>query len=137
MEKIKGHVHAEIMAEYAEVAKTNPEPWKEFQYYAQNDEYWDSLSTHPAWSTELEYRRKPKTFRIGEYDVPEPSMARPKYGDKYYCISFGPKFYAEPEWRNDYFDEHTLESGYIHATKENAILHTKAILSLIEADKKD
>jgi len=35
----QGHIHAELMAEYAIVAKTNPEPWKEFemQYVATGD----------------------------------------------------------------------------------------------------
>lgn len=30
-EPLKGHIHAELMAEYALVAKTNPQPWREFQ----------------------------------------------------------------------------------------------------------
>lgn len=131
-DKIKGHIHAELMAEYAEVAKTNPEPWKEFEYYEPEDEYWDSLSTHPAWSTHLKYRRKPRTIRIGEYDVPAPLDIKPSKGNIYYCVSFNKSCYVNTTFDDDDFDMHYFNNGLAHATKEAAILHTKAILSLIE-----
>ncbi|RTL03663.1 hypothetical protein EKK58_12510, partial [Candidatus Dependentiae bacterium] len=42
-EPILGHIHAEIIAEYAIVAKTNPEPWKEFEMQYVATGYWSPM----------------------------------------------------------------------------------------------
>ena len=63
-----GHIHAKLMAEYAEVAKTNPEPWKEFEGRPKTSTRWQELDDHPGWLDIFEYRRKPsppKTMNIG------------------------------------------------------------------------
>lgn len=49
------------MAEYAEIAKTNPRPWEEFEWYDREcigD--WVTHTTHPCWTIGHKYRRKPK-----------------------------------------------------------------------------
>ena len=49
------------MQEYAEVAKTNPEPWTEFQCDSwPGDVIYIDLKTHPMWDVKCSYRRKPK-----------------------------------------------------------------------------
>lgn len=126
--KIKGHIHAEIMAEYAEVAKTNPKPWEEFQYDMGNY-IWYNLNKHPKWNVNYTYRRKPKTIRIGEYDVPEPLKVKPEYGATYYTIYFDHSCYNKLVWIDDDDDEYNYQQGLAHATKEAAILHAEAILS--------
>lgn len=69
-----GHIHANLMAEYAEVAKTNPEPWKEFEYlcgyYKDGEEVdiWEPCLADLCFRAEVKYRRKPtppKTMNIG------------------------------------------------------------------------
>lgn len=71
---LQGHVHAKLMAEYAEVAKTNPEPWKEFEYlcgyYKDGEEVdiWEPCLADLCFRAEVKYRRKPtppKTMNIG------------------------------------------------------------------------
>ena len=73
-EALQGHIHAGLMAEYAEVAKTNPEPWKEFEYlcgyYKDGEEVdvWEPCLADLCFRAEVKYRRKPsppKTMTIG------------------------------------------------------------------------
>lgn len=73
-EALQGHIHAGLMAEYAEVAKTNPEPWKEFEYlcgyYKDGEEVdvWEPCLADLCFRAEVKYRRKPsppKTMNIG------------------------------------------------------------------------
>lgn len=53
----QGHPHAAIMAEYAEVAKTNPRPWEEFEVC--HDGEWFELGRFGWFSESDKYRRKP------------------------------------------------------------------------------
>ena len=71
---VLGHIHAGLMAEYAEVALTNPEPWKEFEYlcgyYKDGEEVdiWEPCLADLCFRAEVKYRRKPtppKTMNIG------------------------------------------------------------------------
>ena len=70
-----GHIHAKLMAEYAEVAKTNPEPWKEFEKGILDDNgelEWVSMTLLDAFESWHKYRRKPsppKTMHIGGIEV--------------------------------------------------------------------
>ena len=70
-----GHIHAKVMAEYAEVAKTNPEPWREFEKGILDDNgelEWVSMTLLDAFESWHKYRRKPsppKTMHIGGIEV--------------------------------------------------------------------
>ena len=76
----------------------------------------------------------PKTIRIGEYDVPEP-VREPLEDDKEYWIAdFKLTTLADRfKWYNDKFDNWMLKNGLIHLTKEAAVIHAKALLSLTKA----
>jgi hypothetical protein len=129
VEQSTGHPHADLMAQYAEDAKVTDKPWELWQY---NDTgIWDDLGCSPAWCTATQYRRKPKTIKIGEFDVPAPETKRPVEGTQYYYPTLVSEVgYASARWDNDGFDKKLLEQGLVHLTKEAAILHTKALLSL-------
>lgn len=53
------HPHAELMAQYAEDARTTPEPWTLWQCRSSMSE-WVELVTSPGWEAILQYRRKPE-----------------------------------------------------------------------------
>lgn len=79
------------------------------------------------------YRVKPKTIRIGDYDVPEPLRVQPKYGDNYFAAwPTAVDHCNEYRWANDQTDERLFVRGLCHATKEAAVLHAKALLSLTQ-----
>ena len=73
-----GHIHADLMAQYAEDAKQYDKPWELWQHG--DGETWVRCSTHPGWHTDHFYRRKPRTVQIGDIEVPEPCKVEPEDG---------------------------------------------------------
>lgn len=129
-----GHIHAKVMAEYAEVAKTNPEPWKEFEYlcgyYKDGEEVdiWEPCLADLCFRAEVKYRRKPtppKTMNIGGIVVEAwPLDHMPPSGFEYYSVVVG---YYNDMFDVGYFvnrvskqDEALLYAGKVFSTKEQA-----------------
>jgi hypothetical protein len=54
--KKRKHVRAELMMEYAKDAMETDTPWERWEFRNMKGE-WVSLSQHPAWQTDLEYRK--------------------------------------------------------------------------------
>ena len=77
--KPKGHRHAALMALYAQDAAECAAPWTRWER-RQADQPWCPCARHPNWRSSTQYRRKPKTIRIGEFDVPEPMREAPPLG---------------------------------------------------------
>ena len=76
----------------------------------------------------------PKTIRIGEYDVPEPVREPLEKDTEYWIASFLLTELADNfKWDSDKFDNLVLKNGLIHLTKEAAVIHTKALMSLTKA----
>ena len=132
IEPAKGHPHAALMALYAQDAAETARPWERWEAKT-GDGSWVGVGRHPVWEPEQEYRRKPKTIRIGEYNVPEPMRVAPA-GDVGYWTPLlgqnGPRSYA---WRGDEVDQWLLTAGLVHATHEAADTHAKALVSLSAA----
>lgn len=80
-----------------------------------------------------EYRVKPKTIRIGEYDVPEPIMEVHRTPKGYFIPVLNPSLVKWRVWHGTPADNEYLRLGLVHFSKENAELHAKAMLSAIKA----
>lgn len=77
------------------------------------------------------YRIKPKTIRIGEYDVPEPLWAAPEIGTEYFIASLNDDDLCICDtWDDVPYENQQLANGLAHATEEAAIMHAKALISL-------
>lgn len=125
------HKHADMMLAYAKDAQESYTPWNNWEYQGANDKKWKRCITHPEWKPWRNYRRKVKTIRIGEYDVPEPLRVAPEIGEGYYyvnCCSF-PNF-RHKIFADDDFDNRIFNQGMMHLTEEAAELHAKALVSL-------
>lgn len=129
-EPATGHPHAAAMMEYAKDAVIHPEPWGLWQYFAQ-DQWRDIEDGHPRWEPATQYRRKPRTIRIGERDVPEPLRVAPAVGANCWFIHLhGPSLvepiaFADCDWQR-----RSLERGLLHATREGAMAHAEALVEL-------
>ena len=78
-----------------------------------------------------EYRIKPHTIRIGEYEVPEPVREPLKDGEAYYTeAQADPSLAHVSFWDGGLIDMHRLESGLIHRTEKAAKLCAEAKISL-------
>lgn len=133
----QGHVHAELMAQYAEDAKTTDEPWELWQIKDKyKDDVWICCLRHPIWATHLEYRRKPKTKLIHGVEVPVFEFT-PKVGEKYYTANVGlPELYGCGHKSSEYctFTQRVSERGLLYPFteegKQSAILHSKIMLGI-------
>lgn len=132
-EKKKGHVHAELMAQYAEDAKTHAEPWKLWRFRGSNGD-WHNLYGQPMWTNIIEYRRKPKTHFVHGVEVPDLRVL-PKHSDSYWCPDPTSRQYVRvfDNWCTLH-DLHREESWlcyeFTEEGKQAAILHAKAMLDL-------
>lgn len=75
---------------------------------------------------------KQKTIDINGFVVPEPvKLGQLKEGAAYYYLRISA---SSSSWDNDIIDKDRLACGVIHATKEAAELHAKALLSFTKKD---
>ena len=132
----KPHPHFDLMVKYVEIAQTTDKPWEAFQVKGVVDE-WLDVSAAILFNENLQYRLKPeppKTIRIGEYDVPEPVREPLEKDTEYWIASFLLAELADNfKWDSDKFDNLVLKNGLIHLTKEAAVIHAKALISLTQA----
>ena len=133
---VKPHPHFDLMMKYVEIAQTTDKPWEAFQVKGFVDE-WVDVSAAILFNENLQYRLKPeppKTIRIGEYDVPEPVREPLEKDTEYWIVHFSLAVLANRfKWYSDEFDNRVLKNGLIHLTKEAAVIHAKALMSLTKA----
>lgn len=126
--KVVGHVHAELMAEYAKDALTTDKPWRLWEFHS-SMVGWTELTGHPFWETKVKYRRKPRTHMVNGIEVPAPIRDVPKYEQTYWAADLGNReFVCNFVWCNDDFDKRLLERGLVHATKEAAVANAMAMI---------
>src|SRR5574343_62344 len=80
--------HAAQILQYAQDWTETDAPWERWECrYAAGDKEWRYFVGHPIWDTKYEYRRKPKTIRIGDMEVPEPvrDVGVMEEGQVYFC----------------------------------------------------
>ncbi len=122
------HKHAAAMALYAQDAAETEAPWLRWECKGTGP-CWLDLGEHPAWHFTWDYRRKPRTIRIGERDVPEPMRVAPQEGTMYWMPAFSGHLHASTTyWDGCEFDEDMLKHGFTHTTKEAAIAHAEALI---------
>jgi hypothetical protein len=123
------HKHAAAMLLYAQDAAETDTPWERWERRQEGLEDFHPLRSNPHFDENVEYRRKPRTIRIGERDVPEPMRVAPAMGSTYYIVDYS---YAEHNayhhWQNDEYDNIMLQSGLCHATEKAAIAHAEALI---------
>lgn len=129
----QGHVHAELMAQYAEDARTHAEPWKLWECREPGGK-WAPVGAWIPWVPSAEYRRKPKTHIVNGVEIPDLRVTQ-KHGDHFY-LADPVSLYFFTLLEDDEDDMVTLwiERGlaYQHTEegKQAAILHAKAMLGI-------
>lgn len=123
------------MALYAKDAAETEDAYKRWEF--NKGKRWVQCITIPRWDPNTQYRRKPRTININDFEVPEPVREPLKVGDVYYLPAPTWKQYhlSQAMWTgggNDYF---YLERGLVHRTPEAAAIHGKALASFTEQTK--
>jgi hypothetical protein len=136
------HVHADLMLQYAQDAQETDKPWERWQL-KEPEMIVNMTSTvdadgflncvrHPKWDKDTQYRRKPKTININGYEVPEPVRVI-HGGHTYYSFTlsnvFGFRVTRLYHGSGEIVPYHLVDAGLVHATREAAEIHAKALLS--------
>lgn len=127
------HVHAELMKQYAEDAMTTDKPWELWQSMDEDGDWFD-LSKPLAFFSNLVYRRKPRTIKIGSHEVPEPMRVEPKIGQEFWMPDLTSPFFSVicRGWAGYTDEKMWLQRGIIHLSKEACEAHARALLSFTE-----
>lgn len=128
-----GHKHAALMAEFARDAAVMERPWEAWEIC--EDGVWRDCYHMMCWNESQEYRRKPRTIRIGEIDVPEPVRVALEKGESYYVADPTQDTFIIDDlyWNDDDSDIRWLARGLIHLTQKAAEAHGRALAALTEA----
>lgn len=123
------HVHAELMAQYAEDAKETPEPWCRWEYRTRG-KIWADLSHNPRWDEATIYRRK---IVIYSSSLPKACVAPLKPGTTYYVPSLtDSEKFLRSSWEDDSCDKERLKRGLVYLDETEAARCTEIILKLTE-----
>lgn len=126
-----GHKHAALMAEYAKDAAETDKPWERWETRGDYDgSRWVDSGSHPRWSPESDYRRKPRTLTIAGKTIAAPLVTAAHGSDAYACSAAGGINHITLNTSND---EHAdaLANGRLFATPEAAKAAYDAITALL------
>lgn len=123
------HKNAEFILAWAEGKSvqyfdTDYDEWLDVPEKIDSD-FWNGSSD--------EYRMEPKMFRVGTIlEFPEPMWIAPKIDSIYYVpdLTDSTEPYYSFYWKDNAMSHSRLASGICHLTKEGAIAHARALLSL-------
>ena len=131
------HPNAQILAQLAEIAKTNPEPWKRLEVQI-GDRWVKCGDCAPLLDPPAIFRIKPSTVNIGGVELEGPLREAPKVGAKvwllfdptptpYVSLLFSPQL-----------PKHTqrLNQGRLFASKEARDRYQAALVKLAMGETK-
>ena len=121
------HPHAELAALYAQDMAETDKPYLRWEHRASRHKRWFRLADHPQWSIDMQYRRRPQPITINGHKVPKPLTEAPD--SDVFVPTLCP--YSEyTTFSGILSKQFAVKNGIAHATKEDAIAHSEAILSL-------
>ena len=83
---------------------------------------------------DYDYRIKPRTIKIGDFDVPDPMRNEPDPWCEYFVVEIlGDIPALRQTWNGLDYEKRWLSRGLCHKSKESAIAHAEAIISLTRA----
>ncbi len=129
-----GHPHAQRMAEFAEDAARDPEPWRLWEMSLDGAK-WSALADVPFWLPATHYRRKPRTIMIGSCEVPAPLREAPPDEQTVWVVGIdsfaGPVREGRYQKRNPYWPL-VLARGLLHTDRASAEKNAAALLDLLK-----
>lgn len=131
------HIHAENMLLYAQDAMETDKPWLRWRSQYQFDQRWYQCSGHPTWRVDVIYERIPQTMNINGFEVPMPLRESSVYKYPIYRVNYGwfGSLTVEEHFKCTPAISIAIKLGLVHATKEAAILHGKALASFFSKEK--
>ena len=129
-------IHADNCTLYAEDAQETDEPWLRWQERLCETARWIDCDGPIAFHQLKDYRRKPRTVRIGEFDVPEPVREQLMYDQEYWIADVSKGKPHRNWWTGSEYALYWLAAGLIHMTEEAAQIHIDAMVSFTRRGEK-
>ena len=133
----RSHPNAYILAQLAEIAKTDPEPWKRLEVQTGNN--WVKCSDCvPLLTYDVVFRIKPSTVKLGGMELERPLREAPEVGTKVWLMfdhsptpdepaSFSAQVPRCIKW---------LKEGRLFASKEARDKYQDALVKLANGENK-
>lgn len=123
------HKHAELFeaianGELADNFECQFRDWQPGDWYSPMHRMDNIFASPEAWTV----RRKPRTIRIGELEVPEPMRVAPAEGTEFWLVATLDDRPVKTTWRSLFTELGWLKHGVCHLTKEAAETHRKALI---------
>lgn len=136
------HVHAALMLQYAKDAMETDKPWEWWEVRiaanVQPNAVFERMSSHPKWDTNNEYRRKPKTIKVGKWEFPKPIEQPLGCADAYYYVDFNvwtAEFIPSRDtWTNNERDDNRLAGNLCHLSYDAALAHADVLTAICRGD---
>ena len=131
------HPNAHILAQLAEIAKSNPEPWKRLEVQI-GDRWVKCGDCAPLLLPNVVFRIKPTTVNIGGVELEGPLREAPKDGTKLWLL-FDPT--TTPDASLLFYSRHPehiqwLNEGRLFASKEARDKYQDALVKLANGETK-
>ena len=125
------HPNAQILAQLAEIAKTNPEPWKRLEVQVGNGWLNCNEFTTPL-NPNVVFRIKPTTVNIGGVELEGPLREAPENNTRLWLLFDHTPTPDSPALFAKWTPEHTqwLKEGRLFASKEARDKYQDALVKL-------
>ena len=122
--------HLEERELYLQDCRETIKPWLRWRVSDPRYLVWIPLVTEPDWNPKHLFQRIPQTITINGIEVnPAPLTVAPELGTIVYAVNVqSAELFGRGSWQNDSVDHRLLPRGQLHATKEAAIAHAKALI---------
>lgn len=132
------HPHSDLLMKYAEISKTDPEPWDHFEYHSDLLGEWLPMrSGDSLFKADYQYRLKPQVKIVHGVEVPDISIdlsGETKRTDFYTPCTYLHKLYSLHSHHKYNDCQHISDRGlcypYTEEGRRAAILHAKAMLGI-------
>ena len=134
---MNAHPNANILAQLAEIAKTDPEPWKRLEMKNTTGD-WVECGPHIALlHPNVTFRIKPTTVNIGGVELEGPLRDEPEEETRLWLL-FDPTPPEGPDYFYTQIPTHTkwLKDGRLFATKEARDKYQNALVKLANGETK-
>lgn len=123
----KGHVHAELMAQYAQDALETASPWQRWQSRGKEAGHdnmpWRDMRGHPKWEDHRDYRRKPTQVQVAGEVFDDVVLDLKKAPDQVFVVLSKDKLVTSH--RQSAYSSYA--HGLVHTTYEGALRHLEAL----------
>ena len=132
------HPNAAILAQLAEIAKTDPEPWKRLERKNEAGDWFECGPHISLLNPDVIFRIKPATVNIGGVELEGPLREAPEFNTRLWLLFDHTTTTDAPLLFSPQYPEHLkwLSEGRLFASKEARDKYQDALMKLANGEIK-